>query len=65
MKLKAQIQNEIAYALKQRKRKELTLDEQFYYVGIRDALEWVQNSRSELLHIDNTPAPMDEGQNFE
>jgi len=61
MKLKAQIQNEIAYALKQRKRKELTLAEQFYYVGIRDALEWVQNSRNELWHVDNTPAPMDEG----
>lgn len=65
MKLKAQIQNEITYALKRRKQEELSPAEQFYYIGIRDALEWVQNSKNELLHVDNTFAPLDEGMNFE
>lgn len=66
MKLKAQIQNEIIYAMKRRKQEGLSPAEKFYYIGIRDALEWVQCSRSELLHADSEPAPaLDEGINFE
>lgn len=66
MKLKAQIQDEIIYASKRRKQEGLSLAEKFYYIGIRDALEWVQGSRNELLHVDTEPAkPVDEGINFE
>lgn len=64
MKLKAQIQAEIKYAINNRKNNSNPA-EQFYYIGIRDALEWVQQSKGIATHIDNTPAPLDEGINFE
>lgn len=66
MKLKAQIQAEIAYAMKNRKNNAFSSAEQFYYMGIRDALEWVQGPRGENTHVDCSPAePLDEGLNFD
>lgn len=65
MKLKAQIQDEIFYAMKKKKQPELSSAERFYYNGVRDALEWVMSSRNEMLHIDSEPAQLDEGINFE
>lgn len=66
MKLKAQIQAEIIYAMKNRKNSSLSPAEQFYYIGIRDALEWVQGPRGENTHVDCSPAEaLGEGLNFD
>ena len=55
MKLKAQIEDEIIYAIKRKKQSNLSQVERFYYSGIRDALEWVLGSRKELIHTDSEP----------
>ena len=52
--------------MKRRKDTALSDAEKFYYIGIRDALEWVQESRKEQIHVDTTPAePVDERIDFE
>lgn len=55
MKLKAQIEYEIIYAIKRKKQSHLSQAEKFYYNGIRDALEWVLGSRKEQIHADSEP----------
>lgn len=55
MKLKAQVEDEIKYIIKRRKQSELSQIERFYYVGIRDALEWVLGARKEMTHADSNP----------
>ena len=60
MKLKAQIEDEIKYSRKRRKIESLSDAERFYYVGIRDAVEWVLGSRSELIHAESKPVSLSE-----
>jgi hypothetical protein len=60
MKLKAQIEDEIKYSQKRRKIESLSDAERFYYIGIRDALEWVLSSRNELIHTDSKPVSLSE-----
>lgn len=55
MKLKAQVEDEIIYAIKRKKQPNLSQVERFYYSGIRDALEWVLGSRKEMIHADSEP----------
>ena len=55
MKLKAQVENEIIYAIKRKKQPNLSQTERFYYSGIKDALEWVLGSRKEMIHADSEP----------
>lgn len=55
MKLKAQIEDEIKYTINRKKQFELSQAERFYYIGIRDALEWVLGTRKEASHADSSP----------
>lgn len=55
MKLKAQIEDEIKYIINRKKQSGLSQAERFYYIGIRDALEWVLGTRKEMTHADSSP----------
>ena len=59
MKLKSQIEKQRAYAIYQIK-KATTIEEKQYWIGIRDAMDWVPGSRTDWKYVDNTEMPQDE-----
>lgn len=59
MKLKVQMEKQRAYAI--RKIKEATTaEEEQYWIGIRDAMDWAPGSRTEWKYIDGEVMPEEE-----
>ena len=59
MKLKVQMEKQRAYAI--RKIKEATtVEEEQYWIGIRDAMDWAPGSRTEWKYIDGEVMPEEE-----
>jgi hypothetical protein len=59
MKLKVQMEKQRAYAI--RKIKEATtIEEKQYWIGVRDAMDWAPDSRTEWKYIDGEVMPEEE-----
>lgn len=66
MKLKEQINKQRAYAIKMMK---IAKDDEDnfsygYWRAITDAMDWVQEGRSEWTYVDDTEMPQDKGSAF-
>lgn len=66
MKLKEQINKQRAYAVKMRNEAKKNNDNHYadYWLGIINAMEWVQGSRDEWFFIDGEPMSEDKGSAF-
>lgn len=66
MKLKEQMNKQRAYAIhKQTEAKEANNTALFYYwYGIIQSMDWVQESRDKWTYMDGSPMPEDKGSAF-
>jgi hypothetical protein len=59
MKLKAQMEKQRTYAICKIK-EATTIEEKQYWIGVRDAMDWVPASRNDWKYIDGEVMPEEE-----